>query len=211
MDVVNPFRFAGPVHDQMTDYGITHQREFPGTRCRRKRDRRTVEVRGCVTAPLALVAIMASGTPAMWNRQVRDSVRHHAPAEFLFNDLFGQPSSARQFHRWQELTVGHLSQPLSRSAHPNEAFHAIVIRLHFFVADGPVFAISIAAGGLKLIVTEAVALPRPTESLSPDLPATNPHERLVQRERVRMLQVVYEELMAVLVAGIAQALHRLSL
>src|SRR5205085_2173351 len=77
------------------------------------------------------------------------------------------------------------------------------------VADGPVFAIAVTGGGFEFVIAIAVTFPRPTESFPSDLPSADPHERLVGRKGVGIFEVIHEELVTVLVAGIAQALYRL--
>src|SRR3954471_8962854 len=87
----------------------------------------------------------------------------------------------------------------------------VVVGLELFVADRPVFAVAIAGGRFEFVVTVAIAFASPAESLATYLPAANPHEGLVDGEGIRILQVIDEKLMAVLIAGIAEALYRLVL
>ena len=102
-----------------------------------------------------------------------------------------------------------MRQALARTAYADITLDQIVVRFELPVADGPVFSVAIAAGGFKLVVAEAITLARPAKRLAPDLAAANPHERFVGGKGIGMLQVIDEELVAVLVAGVAQALHRL--
>src|SRR5579871_5342186 len=69
--------------------------------------------------------------------------------------------------------------------------------------------ISVSACGFEFIIAVAIALPRPAKCLAADLAAADPHEGLVGGKCVRILVVVYEELVAVLVTGVAEALHGL--
>ena len=117
--------------------------------------------------------------------------------------------TAGKIHRRQKLSVGHLRQAFARSADADVAFDAVVVGLELFVADGPVFAVAVAAGGFEFVVAVTVALARPAESFSADLAAANPHERFVGGKCVRMFEIVDEELMTVVVAGVAEALDRL--
>src|SRR5579859_684940 len=193
----------------MTHHRVADQRELPRARCRGQRDRRAIEVRSGKASALALVAVMASGTPAVRHRQVRYAIGNHLPTKLPFDDLLGFQRAAGKFHRRQELAVGHLLQSLARTAHADVAFHAIVIRFHFFVADGPIFAVAIATGRLEFVVGVAIALARPTEGFASNLAAANPHERLVGGKGVGIFQIVDEELVAIVVACVAEALHGL--
>src|SRR5450755_180533 len=161
-------------------------------------------------APMrALIAVMARRTAAMRNGEVGDTVSHHPPAELFFDHLFGKHTSAREMHGRQELAIRHLLQPLIRGTHTHVTFDVVIIGRQVFVADGPILLISIAAGGFELIVGIAIALPAPTVGLTTDLAAANPHERLIRWKGIGVFAVVNEELVRVLVAGIAKPLDRL--
>src|SRR5579872_158495 len=193
----------------MTHDRVADQRELPRARCRGQRDGWTIEVRSGKASALALVAVVASGTPTVRHRQIRHAIGNHLPPKLPFDDLLGFQRAAGKFHRRQELAVGHLLQSFARTAHADIAFHAVVIRFHFFVADGPIFAVAVAAGRFEFVVGIAIALARPAEGFASNLATANPHEWLVGRKCVGIFQVVDEELVAVVVAGVAQTLHRL--
>jgi hypothetical protein len=207
--VVDALGTPAAVHEQMADDGIAHERVFAGAGRRRKRDRRTIEIRSGKTATLTLVAEMTGGTSTMGDRKVCHSVGHHPPAKLAFDDFLRHHTATRESHRRQELTVRHLRQTFARTAHADETLDSIIVRFEVHVADRPVFSVAIATSGLEFVVTEAIALARPTECFPPHLSSTDPHERFVGWEGIRMLQVVDEELMAVLVTGITQALDGL--
>ena len=102
-------------------------------------------------------------------------------------------------------------EAFARSADADVAFNPVVVGRELCIADGPVFAVAVAGGGFEFVVAVAIAFARPAERLPADLPAANPHERLVRGKGVGVLQIVDEELMAVFVAGVTQPLHRLVL
>ncbi len=160
---------------------------------------------------MTLVAVMARRPAAVRHGQVGHTVGHHPPPELPADHVPRLHASAGQRHRRQELAVGKLRDLLARSAHADEVLDAVVVRLQLPVADGPVLTVSVAARRLELVVAEAVALARPAEGLAADLPAANPQELLALGKRVRVLVVVHEKLVAVLVAGVAEPLHRLVL
>ena len=143
------------------------------------------------------------------NGEVGDAIRHHAPAEFSFNDLLGEQRPAREVHGRQEPSVRHLLQALSGTAHADEDFNLVVVRFQILVPEGPVLLVPIATGRFEFVITVAVALSRPAERFATDLAAANPHERLVQWKRVGVLVIVDEELMTVFVAGVAKSLDGL--
>src|SRR5206468_12636386 len=209
VNVVDAFSSPAAVHQQMADNSIAHERISARSRCRRKRNRRTVEIRCGKTATLTLIAVMAGGAASMVHCQVCYTVGHDSPAQFAFDDFLRHYTATRERHRGQELAIWHLRQTFARTAHADEAFDLIVVRFKIFVANGPVFSVAIAAGGFEFVVAEAVAFARPTKCFPSHLPATDPHERFVYGKGVRMLQVIDKKLMAVLVTGITQTLDRL--
>src|SRR5205085_12157745 len=151
-------------------------------------------VRSRMPTALRLVAVVARRPPSMRDGQVRDSVGHHPPAEFLADDVARQQCAAGQRHRRKELPVRKLFETFTRAADADETLHAIVVGRELRIADGPVFAVAVAAGGLEVVATEAVALARPAERPPADLPAANPHERLVGWKGIGILAIVDEEL-----------------
>src|SRR5207245_3775324 len=208
-DVVNTRRLAVLVHEQVANYGVADQSEAAVPSRGRKRHCGAVEVGRCVTSALTLIAVVTRRTPVVRNGEVGDTIRHHAPAEFSFNDLLGKQRPAGEVHGRQEPSVRHLLQALSRTAHADEAFNLVVVRLQVLVAEGPVLLVPIATGRFAFVITLAVDLSRPAERLATDLAAANPHERLVQRKRVGVFVIVDEELMTVFVAGVAKSLDGL--
>ena len=211
IDVVDALGAAAVVDQKVADNGVAHQGEFSGAGRGRQSDRRAVEIRSGETAALALVAIVTGGAAAMRNRQVGDAVGHDAPAKLTLDHVFGLLRAAGKIHGRQKLSVGQLRQALARSTDTDIAFDHVVVGLKFLVADGPIFAVAVASGSLEFIVAVAIAFARPAERLSSNLTAANPKEGFVRGKGVGVLQIVDEELMAVFVAGVAQALHRLRL
>src|SRR5437763_9913143 len=193
----------------MTHDSIADQGKLPRAGRGWKRDGRTVEIGSSETATLALVAIVAGGPPAMFDCQVSYAVWHHSPTKLAFDDLLRHQAATGKRHRRQEVSIRHLRQAFARATHAYETLDAIVIRLEISVADGPIFSIAITAGRFELVITKAIAFARPTKCFPSHLAAANPHEWHVWREGVWILKVVHKKLMAVLVTGIAQTLHRL--
>ena len=106
---------------------------------------------------------------------------------------------------------GICEEALARTADADVALNLVVVGLEVFVAHRPIFAVAVPGGRFEFVVAVAIAFASPAESLAPYLPAANPHEGLVDGEGLRILQVADEELMAVLIAGIAEALYWLVL
>ena len=211
VDVVHAFRTATRIDAHVADDRVADQREPAGPGGSRQRHRRAVEIRRRMTTALTLIAVVARRPPSMGDGQVRHSVGHHPPAEFLADDVACQECAAGQRHRRKELPVRKLFETFTRAADADETFHAIVVGRELCIADGPVFAVAVAAGGLEVVVTEPIALARPAERPPADLPAANPHERLVGWKGVGILVIVDEKLMTVVIAGVAKPLHRLVL
>src|SRR4029077_17865130 len=65
--------------------------------------------------------------------------------------------------------------------------------------------------GFEFVIGEPIALAGPAERLAADLASADPDEWFVRRKRVGVLEIIDEKLMAIFVAGIAEALHRLIL
>src|SRR5437868_14852860 len=110
---MSSLRAPATSHQHLAYDGITHQSEFSGAGSGRKRHGRAVEVRSCKAAPLTLVAIVASRTSAMRHRQISHAVRHHTPAKPALDHLLCEQPTAGEVHRWQELPIRKLLQPLA--------------------------------------------------------------------------------------------------
>ncbi len=116
---------------------------------------------------------------------------------------------AVEFHRGEELSVRQLRQPLGIAGDADEPLDVIVPWLDVGVADGPVDPVSILEVGLEVEVAPAVHLPAPHDRAPAHLPSPQPVERLAFIGAVGVLEIVDEELGAVLVAGVAAPLDRL--
>src|SRR5215467_6700377 len=162
-----------------------------------------------MAAALTLIAIVACGTPAMGYRQIRHPIWHDPPAQFALDHRFGHHAPTGESHGGQELAIRHLRQAFVGGAHADEAFDEIIIRCKLPVADGPVFAVTVAASRFELVVAIAIALACPTKGFAANLAAADPQERFVGWKGIRILEIIHEELMTVLVAGVTQALYGL--
>ena len=197
------------IHHQMAHHRVALQGKPSRACCRGQRHGGRVEVRSGVASTLAFIAIVAGGTTLVRHGQIRHAVRHHTPAKSRLDNMLRQQIAAGKIHWRKELSIGHLLQALTRSAHANEAFYFVVIGFNLFVVKWPILPVAVAPGRLELIVAVAIAFARPTERLPSHLPSPNPHEGLVWREGIGMLMVIDEELVAVFVAGVTKTLHGL--
>src|SRR3954469_10870092 len=102
-----------------------------------------------------------------------------------------------------------MRQAFPASLHANELLDIAPPRRHVLVADRPVDAHSFARVRLVVEIAPAKDAAAPHDRLAADLPAANPRERLPFRRRVRVVEVVDEELARVFVAGPALTLDRL--
>ena len=209
IDERHSVRLAFGVHHQMAHHGIAHQMKTAGARRGRQRNGRAIEIGRGEAAALAFVAIMASWTAVEWNGEVGGAVDNQLPSEFLLDNFLRGQLAATQPHSRKKLAVGQLRQIFGRSADADKILNAIVIRFEILVAEGPILAVAVIAGGLEFEIAVAIANAGPTKSLAAHLPSANPHERLVGRKCIRMVVVIDEKLVAVIVAGIAEPLHGL--
>src|SRR5947209_2796065 len=150
----------------MADYRVAHQSEASGARGRRERHCGAVEVRGGVAAALALIAVMTSRPAIVHGSEVGDTIGHDHPAEFFADDITREASAAREIHRRQEIAVGHLRQTFARPAYADEGFDFVVVRREIFVAERPILIVSVATGGLELVIAVTIAFARPAESFA---------------------------------------------
>jgi hypothetical protein len=110
-------------------------------------------------------------------------------------------------HGRQEFAVRQLRQALACARHTDEAFDVRIPGGDVPVADRPVVAVTILRVCLEVQVAPAINLAAPRDGAPPDLTAAKPAERRAFGVRVRILEIVDEEFVAELVAGVAVALH----
>src|SRR5438132_13148058 len=108
---------------------------------------------------------MACGAAAVGHRQVGDSVWHYSPAELALDQLFCEPPATREIHWRQGLSVGQLSESLTRTADGDKAFDPVVIRVQLLIADRPILPVSVVAGRFELLLPGPAPFPWPTGSL----------------------------------------------
>src|SRR5215472_11201361 len=117
---------------------------------------------------------------------------------------------ARHFHGRKEFAVGKLRQTFSLAADAGEFFHVVIPRSNVGIANRPIDCDSIFQVGFEIEIAPAIALAAPSNGFSTDLAPANPGKMLSWIGRVGILDVVNEELVRVLVAGvIAFALYML--
>src|SRR4051812_14389257 len=102
-----------------------------------------------------------------------------------------------------------MRQAFAASLDADELLDVAPPRRHVVVADRPVDGDSFAGVRFVIEITPAKDAAAPHDRLATDLPAANPRERLAFRRRVRVVQIVDEELARIFVARAALALDRL--
>ena len=169
------------------------------------------EVAAGAASPVTGAAVVAGAAPLVVAGENRGPSDRHAPraAESAVDGTRHVLLDARHLHRRQEDAVRHLRQPFRPPADADERLDVVVPGRQVRVADGPVDAVSLARIGLEVQVGQPVALPGPHDRPAAHLPSADPQEGLVGFGRVRVLDVVDEELAAHFVAGVALALDRL--
>src|SRR6266516_6223613 len=98
---------------------------------------------------------------------------------------------------------------LATSLNSDELLDVTPPRREIAVANWPVDAEAFLRVRLKVEITPSVDAPSPHDGASTHLPAAYPVERLVFRERVRIVEVVYEKLGRPLVARAGMSLNGL--
>src|SRR5579862_1087998 len=195
----------------MAHHGITRKSEAARARGVRKGDGRAVEIRGREAAAVAMVAIVAGRPAVEWNRQICAAVGHRPPSELLADDVPRVNLSTGKAHGRKEFSIRKLRQAFAAPAHADIRLDLVVVRLDVAIRNRPVLAVTVAGRRLELEVRIAIADSSPAKGFATHLAAANPHERLVGVKRVRMLGIVNEEMVIVLIDGVAQSLHRLLL
>src|SRR4051812_25732514 len=102
-----------------------------------------------------------------------------------------------------------MREAFAASLHADEFLDVAPPRSHVLVANRPVDTDSFPRVRLVIEITPAKDAAAPHDRLATDLPAANPRERLSFRRRVRVVEIVDEELASVFVARAALTLDRL--
>src|SRR5262249_3118360 len=71
-------------------------------------------------------------------------------------------------------------------------------------------AVPITLGGFEIIIAQTVRLPAPGDRTPSHVASADPPERLVLGSRVRIVDVIYEQVMPILVRRITPRLNRLA-
>src|SRR3954464_982365 len=111
--------------------------------------------------------------------------------------------------RLQEFTIRQLRESFVPSLDPDELLDVAPPRRHVFVANRPVDRDAFACVRLVIEIAPAENAATPHDRLSANLPASYPREGFALRRRIRIVEIVDEELARVLVARSALTLNRL--
>src|SRR5262245_6689866 len=162
-------------------------------------------------AAVAVAAIMAGGAALM--RPGQDS---RAADDYLallpaaLDGFLQEMLAAGHRHRRQELAVGKLRQLFVRAADTREILDLRIVRFEVLRADRPIFFIPVAAGRLEVEIAQPIGLPAPGERAPANLPPAYPPEGLALGSGIGVVDVVDEEMRAVLIAGVTAGLNRLA-
>ena len=202
---------AGRVPDHAVHDAVRAQRHPAGGLGGGERGVERTEVALRDAAAVAGAAVVA-GAPSLVvaGEDGRAPDRHHpGVAEVARDRLLHRVLDAGHLHGRQQDAVRQLGEPLRLAADADELLDVRVPRGEVRVADRPVDPDPVARVGLEIEIAEAIRLPRPHDRAPADLSPPDPQEGLLVGRRVRVLDVVDEELPAHLVAGVALALHGL--
>ncbi len=201
---------ARGVVGQFRGDAVRTQRQIPGRVRGRKRRSVAVEVGVGDAAAVAGAAVVAGRAAVVILRQNgHASDGHDAFAIEGLQDPFPRGAlDAGHLHGRQELTVGQLRKPFACARHADESLHVRVPGSDVLVADRPIIAVAILCVRLEIQVAPAIDLPSPGDGAAPDLAAAKPAERRPIGMRVWVLEIVDEEFVPELVAGVAIGLYR---
>src|SRR5262249_27628958 len=133
-----------------------------------------------VTAAIAMTAKMALRSTQMGLGEVGDAPDDNlALREFGLNRPLEEQLSTGHLHRGQESSVRAVGDSFFRAGNTDELLHLIVVRREIRIGQGPVLAKPVSACGFEVIIREAETPACPANRLAANLPAANPHKRLV--------------------------------
>ena len=212
VDHAHARRAAAPlvVGDAVND-AVRPQREPAGRLRRRQRRVDAGEVRACDAATVARPAVVARRPAVMRLGEHRTAADRDHPfaGPGAPDGIAHRLLDTVQRHRLEEFPVGKLRQPFRLAADADERFDVVVPGRDVGVANRPVDADAFARVGLEVEVAPAIDLPAPHNRAPPDLAAADPRERLAFGRGVGVFEIVDEELVGHLVAGVALLLDRL--
>jgi hypothetical protein len=158
-----------------------------------------------------MAAVMASGATLMrFGQDRRAADNDFATRKFALDGFLQNPLAAGHRHRRQKLAVGQLRQIFIRAADPDEILDLVVIGFEILVTERPRFTVAIALGSFEIVIAQAIRLATPGDRTPANLTSANPPERLVFRSRVRVVNIVNEEVMAVFIRRVTSGLNRLA-
>ena len=144
-----------------------------------------------IAAPAAPTAIVAS-------RQAVDATRTHGSA--FRNHTHPQPKRGRYFlddalsaverKRRQKLPIGPVRDVLERRIDTNEALVLVVVWSEVLIGDRPILAVTVAVGGLEVVITQPARIAAPMKELSAHAPRPHPDPGCPRRGRIGVLAVV---------------------
>ena len=204
---------------------MTHDRVRPERHtARRLRNGQRRSNRAEAGVDIAAVAAVAAKVTFVTPLHVRarlcgqhGDARRDAATARLFRAATEQVLAAGERHRRHEFAVGQMRNVILITADADEIFGLVVVRLDVFVADRPVVAEAVVAGGFEIKVAHAPREATPVQALAADDAGAHPHKRLAGIGGVGMLSVfdvkvarefarrVLHPLIVVAPAGLAEA------
>src|SRR5256885_2873568 len=196
------------VHVYVADDRVGNQLAVAGFLRVRDRRKRAAEVGKCAATAFARSAIVASKTAVVVLRHNGDATDRYGTPELRLHAIFKKNFAATHFHRWKKLAIGQHFVAFGRAADSDIFFDDVVVRREVSVRNRPVIVVAGAAGGLEVVVAQAIALAAPHERAASEDAQTLPREWFVGRRAVWIFKVVHEPLVVVLHARIALLLNR---
>ena len=151
------------VHPDACGHAVSPHVEIAGLERRRQRCRNRTEHRADIAAVDAISTVVARRPLVVQARELRQPPVRGRPVH-AFAGCREDRLRAIQRHGREKHAIGKLRESFSRSAHPDEVFHAGVIGRQVVVADCPIHPIAVARSRFEFVIGHAVAGPRPMQA-----------------------------------------------
>ncbi len=191
------------VHENFVDHGVRDERAVAGGDGIGNGGEGGVEIRVRHAAAFAGAAEVA-GAAAIEGLGEIGAARGHGGAAQLFLDAIAKEIFLTGERNGRlKLAVGEMLEAFGTARDANVFFDEIVVGLDIFVAERPVFAVTVVRGGFEIPIAEAQAYAAPNIGAAAGHPqATHPVEGLVGGSGVRLFEVVDEPVVVVFAADL---------
>src|SRR5260370_39391149 len=203
---------AVSVHEDFVDHGIRNERAVSGVEGVGDGGEGGIKIRVRHASALARSAEMAWAAAVDGRGEIGGARRHEGAAELFLDAIAEESFLAGERNGRLELAVGEMLEAFGGAGDPDVFYDEIVVRLDVFVAERPVFAVTIERGGFEIPIAEAQTDAAPDVSSSArHAQATHPVKGLVGGRCIRLFQIVDEPVERIFVANAEFDLDRAGL